>query len=156
MTYISHRRVILSDLRTSSPDRLDQIYVFSSFFYKKLSLKKYVIALVLLGYPHPRLDSQRLTAAFASGRRLLIFFRRNTSSCPSMKSTFSLHLWTAMIHCDSLHWYLLIIYKPNHLVKDLLHDDPNEQQRVSIHFKSLTNVIPDSCYRKLIYSLLTL
>ena len=93
-------RRVLDRLKETQPDVADQVHVFSSFFYKKLSTKdKYVRSRFY------RLLTRKLTSAChhghtgktgrktpiwacGSGRASSIFSRRSTSCYRSTKSTF--------------------------------------------------------------------
>ena len=117
--YHQRHRVWLRDLENSNPELAGQIHVFSSFFYKKLnSEKEYVIALVLFDCAHSWLVCKSLMKVSANGRTSLISSENDTLSCLLMSSTFSHTSRSATIHRASLHWYLAIIYEPEHVLKD--------------------------------------
>lgn len=40
MLNVGRTRLWLADLRDSNPEMADQVHIYSSFFYKKISVKK--------------------------------------------------------------------------------------------------------------------
>ena len=74
----------MDDLRAQKPELADQIHVFSSFFYKKLSTKKSVLFQIYrLCFYLLRHVTARRTAfkVFENGHPNLICLKRNTSLC---------------------------------------------------------------------------
>lgn len=113
-------RLWLRELEDIDPELAKQIHVFSSFFYKKLNKKKYVSLPFyhVLGHTVTILSaSKKVTIVFVSGPQNLICFRRNTSSCQSMKSLWLNFRNSNPNSCASLHWYLAIIYEPEHVLR---------------------------------------
>lgn len=113
-------RLWLRELEDTDPELAKQIHVFSSFFYKKLNKKKYVSILPLchvVGHAVTILSaSKKVTIVFVSGPQNLTCFRRNTSSCQSMKSLWLIFHNSNPNSCASLHWYFAIIYEPEHVL----------------------------------------
>lgn len=145
-TYHWCRRVCLKDLKLSNPDLVNQTHVFSSFFYKNLAAKKYAIALILFDSSHSWLGRMAVIKVSPGGQKRLIFSERNTLSYLLMSSTFSLSLRSAVIHKDSKHWYLAIIYEPEHVLRGSLVDNHKSlfTTQTTSGIPSLTVGRPDS------------
>lgn len=96
----------------------DQVHIFNSFFYKKLSTKNKCVLLVDKDFEAEERTGQHRaisrTSQYASGRRRSTSSRSGISSCRSMSSAFSLsyQLQSKLMMARSLHWYLAIICNP--------------------------------------------
>ncbi|KAG0704265.1 hypothetical protein DFH29DRAFT_873884 [Suillus ampliporus] len=113
----------LTELKAQNPDFAEQIHVFSSFFYKKLNNKK----------------RQVFTVSFYK-------FQNNLPS--SLDEGYqSVRKWTSKIDIfskkyiivpinENLHWYLAIIYEPEHtLLPPLPQKEPSLSQRGKLRRK---------------------
>jgi hypothetical protein len=113
----------MRDLEISNPQLLKQVHIFSTFFYNKLNIKtEYAMF-----FNVPEVLSFLTTSvqvwmlhmkASANGRKSWTFSQKNLLLCPLMSSTFSLWPKGIPTHGDSWHWYLVIIYQPEHILKD--------------------------------------
>jgi hypothetical protein len=105
----------LSDLKKQKPDLAEQIHVFSSFFYKKLNNKKSLDE----GYQSVKKWTSRVN--IFSKKYIIVPINEN------------------------LHWYLAIIYEPEHtLLPPLPQKEPSLSQRGKLRRKSAAepDVIP--------------
>ncbi|KAG2155898.1 uncharacterized protein EDB93DRAFT_1128735 [Suillus bovinus] len=105
----------LADLKEQNPDFAEQIHVFSSFFYKKLNNKKSLDE----GYQSVKKWTSRVN--IFSKKYIIVPINEN------------------------LHWYLAIIYEPEHtLLPPLPQKEPSLSQRAKLRRKTATepDVIP--------------
>jgi len=79
-------RVFLKELEATYPELVSQVYVFSSFFYKKLNRRKYAMFAPLLSICSHEIASKKATIVYVNGPQRLISSARNTFLYPSMNS----------------------------------------------------------------------
>ena len=110
-----HCRVWLQDdLATSNPIRLKEVHTFSTFFYKQLtSWETYVTAITII---ITCLDSWNPSAQ-----------KGYEKVCKWVKCDIFQKKYLIVPINEDLHWYLAIIYKPEHLMRLNCNDQDGEK-----------------------------
>jgi Ulp1 family protease len=111
--------VWLRDIEKSNPQLFKQVHVFSTFFYKKLNSKtEYVVSSVLLNCSHFCSSVQAAYEGVRNWTNKVDIFRKKYIIVPINEKYVPFWLQSTTTYSDSLHWYLAIIYEPEHILKD--------------------------------------
>jgi len=96
--------VWLDGLELSSPVLHDQIYVFSTFFYKHLSSgATYVTVIIIICLPLLLSSPQKGYEKVSKWAKCDIFSKK----------------YLIIPINENYHWYLAIVYEPEHVIKSL-------------------------------------
>ncbi|ELU44923.1 hypothetical protein AG1IA_01046 [Rhizoctonia solani AG-1 IA] len=110
-------RMWLNDLRHKDPNLVDQIHIFSSFFFKKLDAG-----------PRKGCDYnsvKKWTSKFNLFSKKFIIIPINE------QCVYQLFWWLLNLICSSLHWYLAIICFPEHVLKAPIPQPSAQPSRVT-------------------------